>query len=92
MSRFSRINTIWRKELLDTLRDRRTVIAMVLVPLVLYPVLMLGLFQGFEAQKLRLPEEVYDVAVESDDVRVWLREGIYRVASRVSHAPGLPAE
>ena len=50
MSRFWRINTIWRKELVDTLRDRRTVIAMVLVPLALYPALMLGSLQALEVQ------------------------------------------
>lgn len=73
MSRFSRINCIWRKELLDTLRDRRTVIAMVLVPMVLYPALMLGSLQALEVQVSYLVAEKYTVAVASPEVERWLR-------------------
>jgi sodium transport system permease protein len=73
MSRYSRINTIWRKELIDTLRDRRTVIAMVLVPMILYPALMLGSLQAFEVQVANLVTEQYDLAVASKEVGDWLR-------------------
>lgn len=73
MNRFSRISTIWRKEFVDTLRDRRTVIAMVLVPMVLYPALMLGSLQAFELQVGRLQQEEYTIAVASAEVRSWLR-------------------
>lgn len=72
MSRFSRINRIWRKELLDTLRDRRTVVAMVLVPMVLYPALMLGSLQALEVQVSYLVSEKYTVAVGSPAVEGWL--------------------
>jgi len=34
------IFTIAKKELIDTLRDRRTVITMIVVPLLLFPVIM----------------------------------------------------
>lgn len=73
MSRFSRISTIWRKELVDTLRDRRTVIAMVLVPLVLYPAMMLGSLQAVEVQLSQMQTEKFAIAVNSDAARVWLR-------------------
>ena len=33
---------VFKKEFLDTIRDRRTLVAMVLVPLVLFPLLMIG--------------------------------------------------
>lgn len=73
MSRFSRINVIWRKELLDTLRDRRTLTAMVLVPLALYPALMLGSLQAVEVQFSQLVAEEYHIAVPDDPTGVWLR-------------------
>ena len=76
MSRLSRINTIWRKELIDTLRDRRTLIAMILVPIVLYPAMILGSLQGFELQVSRLRQEEYRVGVMSESVRSWLRHMI----------------
>ncbi|MBL8879335.1 MAG: CPBP family intramembrane metalloprotease [Phycisphaerales bacterium] len=91
MSRFSRINTIWRKELTDILRDRRTVLAMVLVPIVLYPVLMLGSLQAFEAQAGRLRQEKYVVAVNSEVTQRWLKRIIDTDGARRMMDQGLPA-
>ena len=41
-----RVSRVYLKELTDILRDRRTLAAMVIVPLVLYPLLMLGSVQA----------------------------------------------
>ena len=92
MNRFARINTIWRKELIDTLRDRRTLIAMVFVPMVLYPAMMLGSLQGFELQFSRLTQEEYKVAVLSEQVQQWLRWVLDTDAARRPGVEGLPAE
>ncbi len=92
MSRLTRINTIWRKELVDTLRDRRTLIAMVLVPLALYPAMMLGSLQGVELRMASLARETYKVAVTSEDTARWLRA---LLDQELAHRPGaesLPAE
>ncbi len=40
--KFSQVVIVYRKELLDTLRDRRTLISMIVVPLLLFPVLTIG--------------------------------------------------
>lgn len=45
-----RVRTVYRKELVDILRDRRTLIAMVVVPIVLYPLLTLGSLQVVTSQ------------------------------------------
>src|SRR3990170_2885145 len=37
------VGIVYRKEMLDTLRDRRTLVSMVVVPILLMPVLMFGL-------------------------------------------------
>src|SRR3990170_736997 len=37
------VGIVYRKEMLDTLRDRRTLISMIVVPILLMPVLMFGL-------------------------------------------------
>lgn len=88
MSRLSRINTIWRKELVDTLRDRRTIVAMVLVPMVLYPVMMLGSLQAFELQVSQLVQEKYTVGVETEELRNWLLQVMTTdAARRVSPRP-----
>lgn len=76
MSRLARINTIWRKELRDTLRDRRTLIAMILVPIILYPAMIIGSLQGFEYQITRLRTEEYHVGVLNEATARWLRHVI----------------
>ena len=52
-----RIRTIYVKELIDILRDRRTLIAMILVPILLYPLLMIGSIQAVSVQAEKLREE-----------------------------------
>ncbi|MEW6250359.1 MAG: ABC transporter permease subunit/CPBP intramembrane protease [Planctomycetota bacterium] len=92
MTRLTRINTIWRKELSDTLRDRRTLIAMILVPLVLYPAMMLGSLQGFELQVSKLKQEEYRVGVLSEADRANLRRLLDSDPARQPQTEGLPAE
>ncbi|MDK9701111.1 MAG: ABC transporter permease subunit [bacterium] len=38
--RWKNVNTVFRKELLDIVRDRRTIISMIVIPLLLFPVLI----------------------------------------------------
>lgn len=40
---FKKVKIIYFKEMLDTLRDRRTLISMILIPIILFPVLMFGM-------------------------------------------------
>jgi sodium transport system permease protein len=49
------VRVVWRKELLDTLRDRRTIMAMIVVPLLVYPLLIIVISQlGIrQVEKLR---------------------------------------
>ena len=58
-----RIRTIYAKELVDILRDRRTLIAMIVVPIVLYPLLMLGSVQAVSYQADTLQQEELVVGV-----------------------------
>lgn len=60
-----RVATIYRKELIDILRDRRTLIAMIVVPIVLYPLLMLGSIQAVTHQAVSLEEEGFVIGVLS---------------------------
>ena len=52
--RWSIIRVIWFRELRDQLRDRRTVVMMAVLPLVLYPVLGIGVFQFTQRRGKRL--------------------------------------
>lgn len=55
--------TIFRKELIDTLRDRRTIITMVLVPLMLFPVIMTVMTRIQTSQMKKAQEEVLKVGL-----------------------------
>ncbi len=58
---------IFRKELLDMLRDRRTLIAMLGIPIVLYPALFIFGSQAALMQRDRLTESLSRVAVVAED-------------------------
>ncbi|HCD33832.1 MAG TPA: hypothetical protein DER01_15585, partial [Phycisphaerales bacterium] len=61
----TRIKTIYFKELVDLLRDRRTVIATIIVPVVLYPMLMLFSVQAASVQTGKVAQEQIVVGVPS---------------------------
>lgn len=77
-SRFRRVWVVFRKELLDTLRDRRTLLAMIVVPIVLYPILMLVMVQALRMEAGRRQVEQYTVAVPDEAHRAWLLEVLRR--------------
>ncbi len=72
MKGYSRIWTVYRKELVETLRDRRTLMAMVFVPVILYPILMVVLMQALSSEKGRQEESEYTVVVPNEAHKRWL--------------------
>ncbi len=65
MNRFSSTLaiTIWRKELLDIVRDKRTLISMVVIPILLMPLMMVGMGLIIASTMQSLQERTYQVAV-----------------------------
>lgn len=61
-----RVRTIYFKELSDILRDHRTLVAMIVVPIVLYPLLMLGSVQAVSYQHESLEKEELLIGVVGD--------------------------
>src|ERR1043166_1719559 len=72
MRRFRRVGVVYYKELLETLRDRRTVIAMVVVPIILYPAIMLVLVEALRKETGRRQTERYSIIVPDEAHRLWL--------------------
>jgi len=58
--------TIFRKELKDILRDRRTVYAMVLFPVLLYPILITGVTQIMRSQGEKAKEKEMVIGLVGD--------------------------
>lgn len=69
--------TIFAKELLDTLRDKRTLIAMIGVPIFLYPALVLLLSEVAVSQSARVAavdSRVGIVAENPEPIKAWFAE------------------
>jgi sodium transport system permease protein len=84
------INIILRKELLDTLRDKRTLIMMIAVPVLLYPVMLLIGVQMALLQHSKLEQTISKVALQSPEpemLRGWL-QGLPRIEVVDSVNPG----
>lgn len=62
----SHVRTVYFKELADVLRDRRTLIATIVVPVVLYPLLMLLSLQAVSMQTAQVREEKITVGFAND--------------------------
>lgn len=72
---------VFKKELRDTLRDRRTLMAMIVVPLLLFPVLMIGMARFSQSRAAEVQGKVLHVAVADADGRSGL-------AAFLSQEPG----
>ncbi|MFP4171415.1 MAG: ABC transporter permease subunit/CPBP intramembrane protease [Candidatus Hydrogenedentota bacterium] len=72
--RFALVLTIFAKELRDMLRDRRTLIAMIAVPVLLYPILFLVFSQVMIIQQERIERAPSTIALEGEEalLRSWL--------------------
>ena len=70
--RWRKIKDIFKKEILDTLRDRRTIMMMIVIPVLLYPGLMILLNEVAATQQAKLEQKTVKIAVvnSSDDSRL----------------------
>ncbi|MBI3180988.1 MAG: ABC transporter permease [Myxococcales bacterium] len=69
----SAVGVLLKKELIDSLRDRRTLLTMVLLPILLYPGMMALVGFVMAAGQERLAREELTVAVVGDDAEAFLR-------------------
>jgi sodium transport system permease protein len=58
-----KVRAVYIKELRDSIRDRRVVFASIIVPLMIYPVMMLGLAEVLISTQDRMSRETYTIAI-----------------------------
>lgn len=68
------IKTLIKKEMLDVLRDKKTVIMMLVVPVILYPLIFIGAMQLVAAISSGMEKQDYKIAVEADDGGAFLHK------------------
>lgn len=61
------IRTLVKKEMLDVFRDKKTVIMMLVVPVVLYPLIFIGVMQLMTFISSGMKEQNYRIVVDADD-------------------------
>ena len=61
-----RMKTLFKRELLDILRDKKTLVMMILVPIILYPLLIVGMTVLMTSIMASQEEKTYLVAFEND--------------------------
>lgn len=59
--------TVWKKEMRDTLRDRRTLMSMVVMPMAIIPLLMVGMSKLTVSQVQKMAEQRIRLAVENQN-------------------------
>lgn len=61
------ILTIWKKEINDTIRDRRTLMAMILIPLLMMPLLIVGMGKLIEYQIKKGTEQTVKIMIANKE-------------------------
>lgn len=61
------IRTLIKKEMLDVFRDKKTVIMMLVVPVILYPLIFIGAMQVVAAISSSMDTQNYRIAVDAED-------------------------
>ncbi|MCM1087172.1 MAG: ABC transporter permease [Muribaculaceae bacterium] len=68
------IRTLVKKEMLDVFRDKKTVIMMLVVPVILYPLIFIGVMQVVAAISSSMGEQTYRVVIEAEDEGAFLEK------------------
>lgn len=61
------IRTLVKKEMFDVLRDKKTVVMMIVVPVILYPLIFIGVMQLMAAVSSGMEAQDYRIAIEAED-------------------------
>ena len=61
------IRTLVKKEMLDVFRDKKTVIMMMVVPVILYPLIFIGAMQVVAFISSSMETQNYRIAVDAGD-------------------------
>ena len=61
---YKRLRTLYKKEIMDVIRDKKTILTMVVLPVILYPLLFLAIMQIVSMINASQQERTYYIAYE----------------------------
>jgi len=73
---FNNIRLVYRKELLDIIRDRRTIISMVIIPIIIFPLLTIGFSTLISTFMSKSRAEIQKVAIVNEAAAPDLRDKV----------------
>ena len=83
MSSRKRIVIVAKKEIIEFIRDWWTIVALVLIPLLLFPLLFIAFPIVMQNEAAEMDEKTVDVLIQSDDIETHLVDEIGNQSARV---------
>ena len=83
MSSRKRIVIVAKKEIIEFIRDWRTIVALVLIPLLLFPLLFIAFPIVMQNEAAEMDEKTVDVLIQSDDIETHLVDEIRNQSARI---------
>lgn len=87
---FKKVMIVYRKELMEVLRDKRTLFMILLLPVILYPVLIIGFNAVMSRQTGVLKEQGATIAIQ-DSVNTIVSARLLDELSKIEHFTLIPA-
>ena len=87
MSSRKRIIIVAKKEIIEFIRDWRTIVALVLIPLLLFPLLFIAFPIVMQNEAAELDEKTVDILIQSDDIESTLIERIENQSAYITLEP-----
>ena len=74
MPALPKVRAVFVKELRDSLRDRRTIFASIVVPVMLWPVVMLLMSEATQVAQSKVQSEQYQIVIEPEAALPYLEK------------------
>ncbi len=87
MNSRKRIFIVAKKEIIEFVRDWRTIVALVLIPLLLFPLLFIAFPVVMQNEAAELDQKTVDILIQSNDIEDYLVDLIENQTAYVSVAP-----
>ena len=87
--RIANVITIVRKELLDLVRDRRSLVSMLLVPLVIFPLMIAGMTRLLPKLDQRADDELQSLGIAAKVSNPAVQQALDRLGLKVGHPDDL---
>ncbi len=91
MSSRRRIVIVAKKEIIEFVRDWRTIVALVLIPLLLFPLLFIAFPVVMQNEAAELEQKTVEILIQSDDIENYLVQEIVNQSAAISIEP-LPVD